>query len=164
MTLRDRLAQAIFGDLITARVQAAVKVVDDKWWNQVSGAAGPQDKKWWELRDDLEDALTAWRTNPLAFRIVSLTTDYVVGNGIQVTSPVAYIDTFINRLTTHRLNKLGMRYYQWCSEMTRSGEIFVTMHTNPADGLSYFRAIPAIKIDQIETCLLYTSPSPRDRS
>ena len=150
MTLRDRLAQAIFGDLIDARVKAAVKVVDDKWWNQVSGSGGPQDKKWWELRDDLEDALTAWRTNPLAFRIVALTTDYVVGAGIQITSPVAYIDDFINRLSNHRLNKLRMRHYSWCEELTRSGEVFITMHTNPADGISYFRATPAVKIDQIE--------------
>ncbi len=151
MTIKDQVAERLFGDVIEARVQAAVKVVDNKWWRQVDGAAGPQDKKWWDLRDDFEDALEAWRTNPLAFRIVSLTTDYVVGNGIQVTSPVHYVDKFIGDLWTHRLNNLAMRLYTWCDELTRAGELFVVMYTNPADGLSYYRAIPAIKIDRIDT-------------
>ena len=151
MSIRGTVAAWLFGDVIAERVRSAVKVVDDKWWRQVDGAAGPQDKKWWELRDDFEDALKAWRTNPLAFRIVALTTDYVVGDGVQVTSPVAYVDKFIGELWSHRLNNMGMRLYSWCDELSRAGEIFVVIYTNPADGLSYFRAIPAIKIDRIET-------------
>jgi hypothetical protein len=151
MNWRETLAQRLFGDIIDQRVQAAVKVIDDKWWRQVDGAAGPQDKKWWEIKDDLDDALQAWRTNPLAFRIVALTTDYVVGAGIQVTSPVAYVDKFINELWSHRLNKLALRLYTWCDELTRAGDLFIVLYTNPVDGLSYFRAIPAVKIDRIET-------------
>ncbi len=103
--------------LIDERVQAAVKVVDDKWWRQVDGAAGPQDKKWWDLRDDFEDALEAWRTNPLAFRVVALTTDYVVGNGIQISSPVGYVERFVSELWAHRQNKMRMRIYTWCEEL-----------------------------------------------
>jgi hypothetical protein len=151
MTLRDRLAERLFGPVIEARVKAAVKAIDDQWWRQVSGAAGPQDKHWWEIKDDLDDALEAWRTNPLAFRIVNLTTDYVVGAGIQVTSPVGYVDRFIDDLWSHRLNKLNLRLYTWCDELTRAGDLFVVLYTNPADGLSYFRAINAVKIDKIET-------------
>ena len=151
MNWRDRLAERLFGDVINSRVQAAVKVVDDRWWRQVDGAAGPQDKKWWELRDDFEDALKAWRTNPLAFRIVSLTTDYVVGSGIQISSPVAYVDRFVSAFWSHRQNRMGMRIYSWCDELTRIGELFVVLFTNPADGMSYVRTVPAVKIDRIET-------------
>ena len=147
MNWREILAERLFGDVIDRRVQAAVKVIDDKWWRQVDGAAGPQDKKWWEIKDDLDDALDAWRTNPLAFRIVALTTDYVVGAGIQVTSPVAYVDKFINELWSHRLNKLALRLYTWCDELTRAGDLFIVIYTNPADGLSYFRAICHLTAD-----------------
>jgi hypothetical protein len=151
MSWRERVAERLFGDLIQARVQAAVKVVDDTWWRQVGGAAGPQDKKWWELRDEFEDALEAWRTNPLSFRIVSLTTDYVVGSGVQISSPVAYVDRFVSRFWDHRQNRMGMRIYSWCDELTRIGELFVALFTNPADGMSYVRTIPAVKIDRVET-------------
>jgi hypothetical protein len=150
MSWRDRLAERLFGDVIDGRVRSAVKVVDDRWWRQVGGAAGPQDKKWWELRDDFEDALKAWRTNPLAFRVVSLTTDYVVGSGIQVSSPVAYVDRFVSEFWQHRQNRMGMRIYSWCDELARAGELFVALFTNPADGMSYVRTIPAVKVDRIE--------------
>jgi len=149
--IRDRIADRLFGSLIEQRIQNAVKVIDDKWWRQVGGAAGPQDKKWWELKTDLDDALEAWRTNPLAFRIVSLTTDYVVGAGVQVTSKAPAVDRFVSDLWTHRLNKLHLRLYTWCEELTRAGDLFIILYTNPADGLSYFRAINAVKIDRIET-------------
>jgi hypothetical protein len=151
VSLRERVAERLFGDVIEERVRAAVKVVDDKWWRQVDGAAGPQDKKWWDLRDDFEDALEAWRTNPLAFRIVALTTDYVVGNGIQVSSAVPYVEEFIGELWEHQQNKMRMRIYTWCDELTRVGDLFVVLFTNPADGMSYVRTIPAVKIDRIET-------------
>jgi hypothetical protein len=150
MSWRERLAERLFGDVIEDRVQSAVKVVDDRWWRQVDGAAGPQDKKWWEPRDDFEDALKAWRTNPLAFRIVSLTTDYVVGSGVQISSPVAYVDRFISEFWQHRQNRMGMRIYSWCDELTRAGELFVVLFTNPADGMSYVRTIPAVKVDRVE--------------
>lgn len=67
MNWKDRLADRLFGDVIQGRVQAAVMVVDDKWWRQVDGAAGPQDKKWWELRDDFQDALEPGGPTPWPF-------------------------------------------------------------------------------------------------
>jgi len=151
MSWRERVAAAIFGDVIDSRVKAAVKVVDDKWWRQVSGAAGPQDKKWWELRDDIDDALKAWRTNPLAFRVIGLTTDYVVGRGVQVSSPVEYVEKLIREFWQHEQNQMEERSYTWCEELSRAGEIFVVMFTNPVDGMSYVRAVPAVKVDKIET-------------
>lgn len=151
MNWKGRLAGRLFGDVIEERVRSAVKVVDDKWWRQVGGAAGPQDRKWWDLRQDLEDVLTAWRTNPLAFRIVSLTTDYVVGGGVRMSSPIRYVDRFLRDFWAHRLNRMSLRIYSWCDELARAGELFVVLFTNPADGMSYVRTVPAVKIDQIET-------------
>jgi hypothetical protein len=48
------------------------------------------------------------------------------------------------------LNNLELELPEWCDELSRSGELFLTLHTNAADGMSYVRAIPACSIDKIE--------------
>ncbi len=151
MGLKDRLAQALFGGVIEDRVRAAVKVIDDKWWSQIAGAAGPHDVDWHEKQSELTDALKAWRENPLAFRIISLTTDYVVGSGIRILSDVPWVQEFIEKLWAHRRNNVDMRVYRWCDELSRSGELFLVLSTNAADGMTYVREIPASRIDRIET-------------
>lgn len=151
MNWREKVAERLFGSYIERRVQNAVKVIDDKWWTQIGGAIGPHDKNWGELQEDLSDSLEAWRMNPLARRIVSLTTDYVVGDGITVTSEVSAVQEFIDKFWSHPLNHIDQRLYAWCDELTRSGELFIVVFTNPGDGMSYVRNIPASAIDQIES-------------
>jgi len=151
MGLREGMAERFFGDILKRRVQNAVKAVDDRWWAQIGGATGPQDRPWATAAAQVGDSLAAWRDNPLARRIVALTTDYVVGDGITVSSERPEIADFIRRLWDHPLNRLGLRLYAWCDELTRSGELFLVLSTNPADGLSYVRSTPAVRIDGIET-------------
>jgi len=86
MSWRERIAERLFGDIITARVENAVKVIDDEYWTQVYGGPPTLDEDWTQHKENLDDALEAWRTNPLARRIVALTTDYVIGSGVYVTS------------------------------------------------------------------------------
>ena len=151
MNIREFAAERLFGDVIERRVQNAVKVIDDRWWKQIGGATGPHDKNWGDLQEDLSDSLEAWRTNPLARRIVSLTTDYVVGDGITVRSERAEVQRFIEEFWKHPLNRIDQRLYAWCDEWTRSGELFLVVSRNPGNGMSYVRSVPASKIDQIET-------------
>jgi hypothetical protein len=47
------------------------------------------------------DALTAWRKNPLAWRIVAITSDYVAGDGISLSSPYRSMRRFINEFWHH---------------------------------------------------------------
>jgi len=149
MSWREQLAERLFGDVMARRVQAAVKVVDDRWWQQVGGG-GVQDRQPYEVREGVADSLAAWRDNPLARRIVALVTDYVVGDGIAISSELPEVDDFVRRLWQHPANNLALRLHAWCDELTRAGELFLAVATNPADGLSYFRAIPAARIDEIE--------------
>jgi hypothetical protein len=46
---------------------------------------------------------------------------------------------------------MAMRIYAWCDELSRAGELYIVLFTNPADGMSYVRTVPAVKIDKIET-------------
>lgn len=98
----------------------------------------------------LLQALDAWRLNPLARRIVQLTSQYVVGGGITISSSDEKVSGFLKKWWNHEFNQMAMRIYEWCDELTRSGELFFLLSTDAA-GMSYVRAIPAIEIKEIET-------------
>ena len=106
----------------------------------------------WEY-DRLEvqqQALALWRSNPLARRLVALTSEYVVGGGITLTSPDPAAAAFLQAWWRHPLNQLDMRLMEWCDELTRSGELFFLLSTDAA-GMTYVRAVPAVEISTVET-------------
>lgn len=154
--LQERLAERLFGGYIERRVNQAVRDADERWWQQVG--LRPEDKPWWQARGELQEAIEAWRTNPLARRIVSLTTDYVVGEGIRLycraaetdsAASIAAAQAFLDRFWQHPQNQMDLRLNGLCDELTRSGELFLLLSRNPADGMSYLRAIPALEITQV---------------
>ena len=151
-TLRERLARRFFGDVIDRAVASAVSVrVDDSsGWDQLSGGTD-LDRPWSDRIEDLDDALEAWRKNFLVRRIVNLTTSYVVGNGITVTSDRPEIQDFIQAFWNHPKNHIDRRLGPICDELTRAGEAFPALFTNRVDGMSYVRLIPAVRINQIDT-------------
>ena len=53
-------------------------------------AGSPLDKDWYTLFAELNDAREAWRANPLARRMIGLTTSYTVGHGITLTRPTPH--------------------------------------------------------------------------
>ena len=101
------------------------------------------DRSWGEQMQSLADALEAWRSNPLARRLISLITAYTIGDGIRLTSSYRPLARFIRELYAHPLNNLELELPEWSDELSRSGELFLTLHTNPVHGMSYVRAIPA---------------------
>ena len=148
-SLRERVMDRLFGDIVSERVHNAVQVVDDEYWSQIRGGAVTLDEDWNERKESLDDALDAWRTNPIARRIVSLCTDYVVGSGILLQSEVAWVERFVAEFWT--LNRMGERLYDWCDELTRCGELFIVMRTDEVSGASFVRSMPAVWVDRVET-------------
>ena len=110
----------------------------------------PRDRWDYDREEMLRLALEAWRVNPLARRIVALTTQYVVGAGLRLSSVHQGSHKFLESWWGHRLNQLAMRVYEWCDELSRSGELFLLVSTDAA-GMSYVRAVPACEIESIET-------------
>ncbi|MFN8473769.1 MAG: hypothetical protein U0822_16385 [Anaerolineae bacterium] len=152
MTWRDKVAGWMFEDVIEARVKAAVQVVDDRWWDQVAGSGAQTDRRWTERKEELGDALQAWRVNPLARRIVSLVTDFVVSDGIEFECQAdEEVGRFLERLWAHPQNRFRARLPHLCDELTRAGELFPVVFTNAADGMSYFRFISSSVIRDVET-------------
>ena len=97
----------------------------------------------------LAQAVEAWRSNPLGRRIVGLTSQYVLGDGITIASQHAAADRFLKQFWDHRLNRMDTRCGEWCDELTRTGNLFVLVSTDAA-GMSYVRAYPAASIERIE--------------
>ena len=108
------------------------------------------DKPWQELYQEFTDALTAWRKNPLARRIIGLITAYVVGDGLVLDSDYAPLKRFLAEFQGHEQNRLLFRQPVLCDELSRAGELFLTLHMNMADGMSYLRPVSASLIDRIE--------------
>ena len=98
----------------------------------------------------LRDALEAWRVNPLARRIVGLTSQYVVGGGITFSCAHAPTAAFLNTFWNHPLNRIPIRAYEWCDELTRTGNLFLLISTD-ASGMSYVRAAPASQVKAIHS-------------
>lgn len=107
------------------------------------------DRPFAERNEDIADALSAWRKNPMARRIVGIVTAYVVGDGITIESKYQPLQRFIDDFWEHDRNRIQTRQRSWCDELTRSGELFLVLFTNPISGMSQIRAIPASRIDEI---------------
>lgn len=114
-------------------------------------AGTPLDKSWPDLSKEFSDALEAWRNNPIARRLVSIITAYVVGEtGLQLSHPDKEINDFITEFLNHPKNRIMLKQQDWSDELSRSGELFPVLFTNPGDGLSYVRMVPASRIQRIE--------------
>ncbi len=96
------------------------------------------------------EALEAWRVNPLARRLVSLVTSYTVGDGIRLSSSYAPLDAFLRSFWADGENRLDLELPEWSDELSRSGELFLALFTDPESGRSSVRAVPAMAIDRIE--------------
>jgi hypothetical protein len=98
------------------------------------------------VRETLERAERICETNPLASRLVQMTTEFVVGGGALLQGP-----TWAHSFWRDPRNDLDQRVYRWCDELCRVGELFLVLSSNPATGMQYVREVPASRIDAIDT-------------
>jgi hypothetical protein len=148
MSIFDRF----FKVTVAKQVQLAISALDDYRDRLYSGTSqqGDRDRYDYDREDILRQSIEAWRTNPLARRIVGLTTQYVVGGGIGMDCKDKPTNRFLHAFWDHRQNHMAIRCMELCDELTRAGEIFLLISTDPA-GMSYVRAIPALNISEIQT-------------
>ncbi len=165
----ENLSTRIFGKEIERRVGLAVRAMDDARDRSFSKDNYPRDRQGYDRERVLAEALEAWRSNPLARRIVELTSQYVVGAGLSIECAHERTHLFLKEWWSHSLNQMDMRCFEWCDELTRSGELFILLSTDAA-GMTYVRAIPAADMAEIETeendgeqeIFVYEKPGLRD--
>jgi hypothetical protein len=145
MSLMDRILRRKPAEL--ARV--SVKVDYSPGWSNLSGR--PHDYEPARVQEIYADALTAWRKNPIAWRIVAITTDYVVGDRIQISGLRRDLQRFIDLFWNHPKNRMDLRLESMCDELSRAGDLFVVLFRNPLDGMSYIRFVTKDRIVKVET-------------
>lgn len=100
-----------------------------------------------------DNALEAWAKNPYAKRIIDLITDYTIGDGITPQAP-GDVGRFIAKFWNHAENQMPLRLPDLMDELSRSGDLFLVLFRNPADGMSYVRPLPKSEIQDIHTATL----------
>jgi hypothetical protein len=124
-------------------------LITDNGWQTISGRK--HDRSWGEIQELYTDALTAWRKNPMAWRVIATTVNYVVGDGISFTSQIAELDKFIHSFWDHRKNRMELRLGPMVEELSRSGDLFVLLFRNQVDGMSFIRFVTKDQIQKIDT-------------
>jgi hypothetical protein len=122
---------------------------DQGWRSLISG--GMRELTWAQVIERLNNVTDYYRTNPLAFRLIQLQVDHVLGDGLALKSNEPQIQAELDLWWDHPLNNLAVRQFEMLTGLAMDGEIFVTIHENPYDLTSYVRMVPASLIDRIET-------------
>ncbi len=146
------LVERLFNNTIQRQVKAQLSILEtDAAFSLGARSLTDSDRDRYKAdREDLLDqSLDAWRLNPLARRIVELTSEYVVGSGISFSCRHAATGKFLDQFWNHRLNRMPIRTFELCDELTRSGNLFLLISTDES-GMSYLRCIPALDIQKIE--------------
>jgi hypothetical protein len=134
----------------TTMVASATAVVDDApGWTCATNRTQDYDSS--QVQEIYADALTAWRKNPMTFRIVSIITDYVVGDNIKMASSNRSLNRFIYQFWNLQQNRMDLRLPSMSGELARAGDLFIVLFTNPQDGMSYVRFITKDRIIKIIT-------------
>ncbi len=118
-------------------------------WQMLSGR--PHERSWAEIQELYTDTIEAWRKNPLAKRAIDVTADYVIGDGIAISSRFAPLQGYVEGFWHHRKNMIDNRLEAMCNELTVAGDLFPVLFTNRFDGMSYMRFVTKDRIAQIST-------------
>ena len=151
MSFTENLLNRLFEPLIEKTVRSRLSVLEAENAFLIGVRRyddSPRDRISPDRQSILEACLTAWREDPLARRLVGLTSQYVVGGGVDIHCEHAPTSAFLSSFWHHRLNRMPTRVMVLCEELSRSGNLFLLVSTDRA-GMSYLRAVPAADIERI---------------
>lgn len=112
------------------------------------GMYSQRDRPLWNYRTVIEESLRMWREDPLARRIVTLTTQFAVGHGFSPAAEGEAENDVLQGFWNSPLNAMNSRIREWSDELCRTGNLFI-MISSDQTGNSYVRAIPAAQIEEI---------------
>jgi len=123
-----------------------MKETDDTFKIGTAYGSSFRDRFSYDRNKILKDALLQWRINPIARRIVELTTSFVIGKGVEFSSDG---ENILLDFWHHELNRIPEQLPAWTGELSRSGDLFL-LFSNTEAGI-FVRAFPPEQITEIET-------------
>jgi len=109
-----------------------------------------RDRLSYDRKKILDQAINAWRSNPIARRIIQLTTEFVIGDGLAFQTKNARAQKFLSEFWNHPLNNLTEQLPEWADEAWRTGDLFILFSVDEG-GMIYVRALPSESIGVIKT-------------
>lgn len=140
-----------FYNWIGIQLGITVRIDDSPGWKPYGAGRFPHDRAPGDMQEQYTDALTAWRKNPMAWRTLALTTDYIIGEGVSISSPFPHLNDFITEFWDHPKNRIDNRLESMSDELSRAGDLFPLLFRNSQTGMSYLRFLTKDQIDDIET-------------
>ena len=107
--------------------QAAKFTENDPFFYTGDSVSSVRDRSFAGFRNVIERSLFAWRDDPLARRIVSLTTQYSVGRGFRISADDPAADALLHEFWEHPLNHMDARLLEWSDELCRTGNLFIML-------------------------------------
>jgi hypothetical protein len=153
----SRLVSSIFSPIIEQTVRERLSIIEDDNTFFVGARSltdSDRDLPTYTRQEILDQCFQAWSENPLARRIVELTSQYVIGSGFDFKCSDQNTKEALNSFWNHRLNRMPSRCVEMCDELTRTGNLFVLISTDQS-GFSFVRVLPSNNIQEIV-------PSPND--
>lgn len=104
-----------------------------------------------DMLDALAKAFEAWNHNPIAHRIVKLTTDFVLGRGVTFKARDPLVQTRF--MLWWKANEMDSRLEYWSDMISRDGELMIRKFKNPATREMFLRWVDPSTIWEIVTDL-----------
>lgn len=130
------------------RLWLSIPETENTFYVGTTALATDRDRPAYSREEILQQCIDAWRYNPLARRIVELTTQYAVGNGFNLSCEDGRVKAFIDEFWNHRLNQMANRILAMSDELARCGNLFLLISTD-ASGMSYIRAVQTEQVEEI---------------
>jgi len=131
-------------------VQLTVAETDNTFYTGGALSSYYRDRTDWDRQKIFAECLRAWRVNPLARRITKLIKQFLIGEGLTISSTHKATNKFLNDWWNHPLNNFKHNIPRWMDEQTRVGNLFF-LCTVGVDGMLFVRAVPADLIKDIQT-------------
>jgi hypothetical protein len=117
----------------------------------LAGARTDRDLPPAQWRALLEEAYLAYCTNPLAYAIVEMGVNFILGGGVRLEAAGPPAQRVLDRFWEDPQNHMAERVYMLATELALYGELFVRFFTDPPSGRTVIRTIDPLRITAIET-------------
>jgi hypothetical protein len=124
---------------------------NDAAWRNLSDDPFAKDVQNTTCQETLRACYEAYSTNPIAFAIIEITTSFVLGKGVTISASDPAVQRVLLNFWRDPDNRLDMRIYSICTELSLYGEQFIRFYVNPLNGSVKIRQLDPSIIDQIES-------------